>query len=108
MSKTVKGDSNVVAGRDAYIVRTQEAAKRLESFPEFFAEIDSAYTAILNNTHLVRHNKQEKFSSEKLFASLVTIGIPVSIASAVPSKILPLLDTFKAVSYTHLTLPTKA
>ena len=89
------GNENIVAGRDVYINRAQGTLEKLAQLPTLFAEIDSAFSAILQNANISRWGKQEVFSSEKLFGSLVTIGIPVSIAISIPTRILPLLQVHK-------------
>jgi hypothetical protein len=91
LQQTLYGDSNVLAGQNVYIQRTEDALDKFKNLAEFFERADANFLKIINDPEIVRGDKKEPYSSELLFSSLVRIGLPASIAIDVPNLIIPLL-----------------
>jgi hypothetical protein len=90
MADTIKGDHNLLAGRDLIIGQRAEARAQPE-IAELFRATDRLFREVSESGTIYRQNTAIEFSSEALFSSLIMIGIPVSIAIDVPRQVIPLL-----------------
>jgi hypothetical protein len=107
MTKTVKGDSNLIAGRDVIIHRSVEQLAGINKIDELFGATDTLFRqAVSSSGTIFKKNTAITFSSEALFSSLIVIGIPVGIAIEVPGQIIPLLKSLLESSDESLELTT--